>query len=57
VSFEQYFPVVLVSTSSKVILSFERVEKRKLLSSFIQPALFYINESNKSNCNFCLSGP
>ena len=42
-SFEQYFPVVLFSTSSKVILSFERVEKRKVLSSFLQSTLFFIN--------------
>ena len=43
VSFEQYFPVVLFSTSSKVILSFERVEKRKVLSSFLQSTLFFSN--------------
>ena len=42
-SFEQFFPVVLFSTSSKVILSFERVEKRKVLSSFLQSTLFFIN--------------
>lgn len=42
-SFEQYFPMLLFSTSSKVILSFERVEKQKVLSSFLQSTLFFIN--------------